>query len=220
MRKLQALVPPQKHQINRQGDKNNFIGTLKTSQRSTATKQKLNQEKSTFNMVGNFIAFLLTLSHLPSMVKSGGSSLIPGFPFGMERAGQNCLQHSDLSVGHLRVWSCLTQSSDRGHWHILDLRLEAVEGSGGCVHENCKGNADPWAPGGKTVWTEHYNRTSKAIGSQDETLGNQDFSMQPEIIRVGGGGNTHIDQVRTHVQKRPEKTLNHNPSLILRLRGS
>lgn len=55
-------------------DPNNFIGALKTSPRSTATKQAPNQEKASSKMVGNFVEFLLVLTSLPSSVVQKRSS--------------------------------------------------------------------------------------------------------------------------------------------------
>ena len=65
-RKLQALITQKKHQKNPAGTVwTNFLGTLENSQKLTATKQTLNQEKAIFKMVGEFCGIFSLLFPCP-----------------------------------------------------------------------------------------------------------------------------------------------------------
>lgn len=87
----------------------------------------------------------------------------------------------------------------------MNIRLEAAESSGefsglGQLQET----ADPWAPGGKRLQAEEYNRTSKVLRmSRDKTLRKIKRLKSSHVYRRTEGGTKHLHRGRGDIS--PEK---------------
>lgn len=124
-----------------------------------------NQEKATFKMVRNIMAFYSPLPHLlPSMVqhawKESAQSPVPSL--GIEGAKWNLFEMFWSVCAYPRNWflSHLTQSSD-GEWqHSLELGLKAMKVMvGAATCENYR-TSDLWMPGSRRLWAKVCNTIS------------------------------------------------------------
>lgn len=148
--------------------KKHEINYGKTSQRSTSVKQIYNQEKGTLKMVEGGWCFYSPSPILFLVWRKWLNSQFP--PSGWKEQNGTCLQCSSLSLGCLgdEFQSHLTWRSDRKQWKPLKAMMGIM------VCEHCRETAGLWIHCGKRLWTDKYNRTSKAPKKKLgwDTLGN------------------------------------------------
>ena len=141
-------------------------------------------------------AHLYSIPSWYSMTWSEWCHPISGSSFRTQWNGRTCLQHSGFS------WELVSFWPDSEHWwewwHILAIRLEATESSGGW--------SSLWQPEGKRLQAEEYNKTSKVLREgRDKTVREiKRFKNCHIYRRIGGEKSNWTDAGKTYPQKKAE----------------
>lgn len=161
------------------------------------------EEKATCKIVRNFMEFLFTFGPYPpqySKLQYKGRGPIPVSLTPAETKTQSpaetvCNILAFLWAAQGMVSVSLNSELRQEWWHTLDLKLEAVEGSGGC---HC-------------AWKLQRNcRPMHTWGHEIMDRGIQENIQGPEEKHLKAGkrswdwGSTHTDPDRTHARKRPK----------------
>lgn len=141
----------------------NFVKAQKISQRFAADKWELNQESATFRVVGNFVAFVLTLA--PPLPSRAWGTLMEAAVSQFHCTSWEsvvsliCSVLTSLGAARLIFMSHSSEPTDQisGWEKTLDVK--------GTFSENCKRATDPEIPGARDYW---LGNTGEQLKPQEE----------------------------------------------------
>lgn len=177
-----------------------MIGVLEISQRSTATKQRPNQEKVTLHGWEIWFGFILLPLPFPPMAQFGGRTASPSSLPEIRESRMDLIR--DVLTCGGAAWG----TSLCGIWP------GAQTGSSGCDSRTFNGTTPLQNPEASDYWLGSIRKQGRPKKKQRLDSGKW------RHLKVVTGRAQYTGPGKTYVQKRPEKTSNFHERLIPRLR--